>query len=30
MEAAVLHEGHGVVVIEGDVDLLSELPVKRH
>lgn len=30
MEAAVLHEGHSVVVVEGDVDFLSELPVRRH
>lgn len=30
MEAAVLHKGHSIIVIEGDVGLMSEFPVETH
>lgn len=30
MKAAVLHEGHGVIVVEGNVGLMSVFPVERH
>lgn len=30
MQAAVLHEGHSVIVVEGNVGLMSVFPVERH